>query len=92
VFFGSWCPHCRQHVPLLLKVEDEVKNPNIKFEYFGLPRDFNDPEAKKAEVKSVPIGIVYVNGREVGRITGDGWNSPEVLLDRIIAGPSAKGK
>ncbi|MBW8874639.1 MAG: thioredoxin family protein [Acidobacteria bacterium] len=92
VFFGSWCPHCRQHVPLLLKVEDEVNNPNIKFEYFGLPRDFNDPEAKKAEIRSVPTGIVYVNGKEVGRITGDGWGSPEVLLDRIIAGPSAKGK
>jgi thiol-disulfide isomerase/thioredoxin len=30
VFFGSWCPHCRQHVPLLLKVEDEVQNPRIR--------------------------------------------------------------
>ena len=92
VFFGSWCPHCRQHVPLLLKVEDEVQNPNIKFEYFGLPRDFSDPEAEKSEIRSVPTGIVYVNGKEVGRITGDGWGSPEVLLDRIITGPAAKGR
>ena len=91
-FFGSWCPHCRQHGPMLLKIEDEVKNSKIRFEYFGLPRDFNDPEAKKAGVKAVPTGIVYVNGKEVGRITGEGWSSPEVLLNRIIAGPSAKGK
>jgi len=90
VFFGSWCPHCRQHVPLLLKVEDQVQNPKIRFEYFGLPRDFNVPEAKKAGIHSVPTGIVYVNGKEAGRITGEGWNSPEVLLDRIIAGPPAK--
>jgi thiol-disulfide isomerase/thioredoxin len=90
VYFGSWCPHCRQHVPLLLKVEDQVQNPKIHFEYFGLPRDFNDPEAKKAGIHSVPTGIVYVNGKEAGRITGEGWNSPEVLLDRIIAGPAAK--
>jgi len=94
VYFGSWCPHCRQHVPLLLKVEDQVQNPKLRFEYFGLPRDFNDPEAKKAGIHSVPTGIVYVNGREAGRITGEGWTSPEVLLDRIVTGPAkaAKGK
>jgi len=93
VYFGSWCPHCRQHVPLLLKVEDQVQNPKIRFEYFGLPRDFNDPEAKKAGIHSVPTGIVYVNGKEAGRITGEGWNSPEVLLDRIVTPPkAAKGK
>ncbi len=90
VYFGSWCPHCRQHVPLLLKVEDQVQNPKLRFEYFGLPRDFNDPEAKKAGIRSVPTGIVYVNGKETGRITGEGWTSPEVLLDRIVTGPAAK--
>jgi thiol-disulfide isomerase/thioredoxin len=94
VYFGSWCPHCRQHVPSLLKVEDLVQNPKIRFEYYGLPHDFNDPEAKKAGISSVPTGIVYVNGKETGRITGEGWDSPEVLLDRIIAGPAkaSKGK
>ncbi|MFY9824946.1 MAG: thioredoxin family protein [Thermoanaerobaculia bacterium] len=90
VFFGSWCPHCRQHVPLLLKVEDQVQNPKLRFEYYGLPRDFKDPEAKKAGINSVPIGIVFVNGKEAGRITGEGWNSPEVLLDRIVNGPAAR--
>jgi len=90
VYFGSWCPHCRQHVPSLLKVEDQVQNPKIRFEYYGLPHDFNDPEAKKAGIRSVPVGIVFVNGKEAGRITGDGWNSPEVLLDRIVTGPAAK--
>jgi len=95
VFFGSWCPHCRQHVPMLLRVEDEVKNPKIKFEYFGLPRDFNDPEAKKAGIRSVPTGIVYIGGREVGRIISEGWNAPEVLLNKILAlqaPQAAKGK
>jgi thiol-disulfide isomerase/thioredoxin len=89
VFFGSWCPHCRQHVPLLLRVEDEVKNPKIKFEYKGLPRDFNDPEAQKLGIRSVPTGVVYVNGREVGRISGEGWNAPEVLLNKILSAKPA---
>lgn len=90
VFFGSWCPHCRQHVPPLLKVEDEVRNPRIQFEYYGLPPSLKDPEAQKAGVRSVPTGIVYVNGKEVGRI--DNWNNPEVALDRLLAAPAAKGK
>ena len=94
VYFGSWCPHCRQHVPMLLRVEDEVKNPKIRFEYFGLPRDFNVPEAKKAGIRAVPTGIVYVGGKEVGRISTEGWNAPEVQLNQLIGGggPAAKGK
>jgi thiol-disulfide isomerase/thioredoxin len=90
VFFGSWCSHCRQHVPLLLKVEDEVRNPRIQFEYYGLPPSLKDPEGQKAGVHAVPTGIVYVNGKEIGRI--DNWNTPEVALDRILAAPAAKGK
>jgi thiol-disulfide isomerase/thioredoxin len=95
VMFGSWCPHCRQHVPFILRVEDELKSSKIKFEYFGLPRPpeaWQNPEVKKLNVKGVPTGIVYVNGREVGRIEGNGWNSPEVLLNKIVNGFAAKGK
>jgi thiol-disulfide isomerase/thioredoxin len=93
VYFGSWCPHCRQHVPMLLRVEDEVKNPNIRFEYFGLPRDFNAPEAKKAGIHSVPTGIIYAGGKEIGRISTEGWSAPEVQLNQLIGGgPAAKGK
>lgn len=88
VFFGSWCPHCRQHVPYILKVEDELKNPKFKFEYLGLPRDFNNPEAKRLKINTVPTGVIYVNGKEVGRIAGTGWDAPEVLLNRIV--PAAK--
>lgn len=96
IYFGSWCPHCREHVPLLLRVEDDVKNPKIQFEYYGLPKDFNDPEAKKLGIKSVPTGIIYVNGREAGRLTGTGWNAPELLLSKMLVpaavAPAKNGK
>lgn len=97
VVFGSWCPHCRQHVPYLLRVEDELKasKSSVKFEYLGLPRPpeaWQNPEVKKLNVKGVPTGIVYVNGREVGRIEGKGWDNPEVLLNKIVSGQAAKGK
>jgi thiol-disulfide isomerase/thioredoxin len=94
VVFGSWCPHCRQHVPYILRVEDELKGSKIRFEYLGLPKPpdaWKDPEVKRLGVKGVPTGIVYVNGREVGRIVGEAWNAPEVLLNKIVYGPAVKG-
>lgn len=95
VFFGSWCPHCRQHVPYILKVEEALKGSQVKFEYFGLPRPpeaWQNPEVKRLKIGGVPTGVVYVNGKEAGRITGQGWESPEVQLNRIVNGQAAKGK
>lgn len=96
VVFGSWCPHCRQHVPLMLKVENEVKNPNIKFEYYGIdnpPDGWKDPEVKRLGVKGIPTAIVYVNGVQAGRIEGaTDWDAPEVALSKVISGGTGKGK
>jgi thiol-disulfide isomerase/thioredoxin len=91
VFFGSWCPHCQHFVPLLLRVEDELKGSKIKFEYFGLPKTgmANVPEAKKFGVNGVPTGIVLINGKEVGRVTGNAWSSPETSLATIVNGATA---
>ncbi|HEX6861293.1 MAG TPA: thioredoxin family protein [Thermoanaerobaculia bacterium] len=87
VVFGSWCPHCRSHLPYLLRVEDELKGSKVKFEYFGLPRPpqaWEHPEVKRLGVNGVPTGIVYVGGKEIGRIMGDAWETPEVILNRIV--------
>jgi thiol-disulfide isomerase/thioredoxin len=98
VYFGSWCPHCRQHVPLILKVEDQLQGSPVKFEYFGLkrpPEGWQDPEIKRLKVNGVPTGIVYQGGKEIGRITGESWNAPEIQLNKIVNGAAtqaAKGK
>jgi thiol-disulfide isomerase/thioredoxin len=93
VFFGSWCPHCKQHLPYLLRVEDELKGSKIQFEYYGLPQRFgNEPEAKKYGVDGVPLGIVFVNGKEVGRIRNNDWGSPETKLSAILNGKAAAGR
>lgn len=86
VFFGSWCPFCKEYVPHILKVEEALKGTKVQFEYIGLPRDLKTPEAQRMKVKSVPTGIVFVNGKEAGRISGDGWKTPEAALVRIVAG------
>jgi thiol-disulfide isomerase/thioredoxin len=88
VFFGSWCPHCQHSVPPLLRVEDELKGSKIKFEYFGLPKSgmANVPEAKKFGINGVPTGIVFVKGKEAGRLVGNAWSSPETSLATILTG------
>lgn len=91
-FFGSWCPHCKEYVPHLMRIEDDLKNPKIQFDYRGLPRDFNDAEAKRLNVREVPTAIVYVNGREVGRLTRNDWRTPEAALTRLINGAGKTGK
>ena len=94
VVFGSWCPHCRQHVPLMLRVENEVKNPNIKFEYYGIdnpPDGWKDPEVKRLGIKGIPTAIVYVNGRRPAASRAR-TGTPRGGLPRSINGPAREGE
>jgi thiol-disulfide isomerase/thioredoxin len=91
VYFGSWCPFCRAHVPLLLKVEDQLRaakaanTSKIRFEYVGMPHDFNDPEMKRLNIKTVPTAIISVDGREIGRMQAADWDVPEATLAKLLA-------
>lgn len=97
-YFGSWCPHCRAHVPLLMKVEDQLQGSpsKIKFEYMGLEKGLREPVVKQLGLKGVPTGIVLYNGKEIGRLASDeDWNAPETALTRILAAAgksAAKGQ
>ena len=85
-FFGSWCPHCAKHVPMLLKIEQRLADSKIHFDYHGLPQGSfsGEPEAQSWKVESVPTAIVLVGGKEIGRIPASQWNAPEVALDLIL--------
>jgi thiol-disulfide isomerase/thioredoxin len=85
-FFGTWCPHCKEHLPHLLKVEQLLDGVGIDFDYYGLPatRVADEPEARKFGITGVPIGVVLVDGKEVGRISGSGWYSPERTLAQVL--------
>lgn len=91
-FFGSWCPHCSQHVPLLLKVEQGLAGSRIQFEYLGMPKGpaFGElPEAKKYKIDGVPTAILFIGDQEIGRIPNSQWSNPEVALDLQLNGPKA---
>ena len=91
-FFGSWCPHCSTHVPMLLKVEQGLAGSKIQFEYLGMPKGtaFGDvPEGKQYKVTGVPTAILFVGDKEVGRIPNAQWSNPEVAIDLQLNGPKS---
>jgi len=91
-FFGSWCPHCSTHVPLLLKVEQGLAGGKFQFEYLGMPKGpaFGEvPEGKQYKVTGVPTAILFRGDREIGRIPNSGWSNPEVAIDLLLNGPKS---
>lgn len=89
VFFGTWCPSCQQVLPRVLRVAQELEGSKVQLSFYGLPRGpgFSaDPEVKKLDIDSVPTGVVFVDGREVGRISGSGWKIPELAIKNAIQG------
>jgi len=85
VYFGTWCAFCKQQVPLMMKVATELVSSRIHIEFYGLPRGFgNHPVAAPLKITRVPTGIVRVNEKEIGRITGNQWQSPETALKEIV--------
>ena len=91
VFFGSWCPHCKEHVPMVLKMEELLKTSKIQFEYWGLKPGLADPDSKRFGIHAVPTGVVFVNGREVGRLASSDWQAPETALASLLAGKKNAG-
>jgi len=86
VYFGSWCGFCKQYVPRMLAVAQQLEG-DVDFEFYGLPNGFGDePAASRDEIDSVPTGIVYVDGKEVGRLNARDWESPEGTLRNLVTG------
>ncbi len=70
VFFGSWCPHCKEVVPRFLKTLSVAGNSNIRLGLTGVPSPFNEyPPAVEKKIKGVPTVIVSAGDVEIGRIT-----------------------
>ena len=87
VFFGSWCPHCQTVLPRVLRVAEELSGSKVQLSFYGLPQGPGfkaDPEVKRFDIDSVPTGVVLVDGREVGRISGSGWKIPELAIKNAI--------
>jgi thiol-disulfide isomerase/thioredoxin len=86
VYFGTWCPFCQRYVPRIMRVARELTGSSVRMDFYGLPQTGfgDDPEASRTKIKAVPTAVIWVDGKEAGRIQGDEWRTPEAALADLL--------
>ncbi|MCM1505150.1 MAG: thioredoxin family protein [Muribaculum sp.] len=77
-FFATWCPHCRRMMPVVEQVKTLLDG---RVPVCQLDIDENESTAGKAGVESVPTFLVYRDGEEVWRHSGE--IDGEALLAKV---------
>ena len=77
-FFATWCPHCQRMMPVVEQIRELIGD---KAHIAQLDIDQNQEAAGEADVQSVPAFIIYKNGREFWRQSGE--MEGEFLLSKI---------
>ena len=67
-FFATWCPHCQRMMPVVDQIK-ELLNGSSKV--IQLDIDQNQEAASANDVQSVPTFIIYKNGEEQWRHSGE---------------------
>ena len=67
-FFASWCPHCQKMMPIVAQVKEELEG-SAAVAQFDI--DQNKTLASENGVQGVPTFIIYKNGREMWRESGE---------------------
>lgn len=77
-FFATWCPHCQRMMPVVAQLR-ELVNGNVDIHQLDI--DKNGDAANLAGAESVPTFIIYKDGKEQWRQSGE--MDGEVLLSKI---------
>lgn len=77
-FYASWCPHCKRMMPIVEQIKELLQG---QVDVYQLEIDENKELADQQEVESIPTFIVYKNGQEMWRQSGE--MQGEVLLATI---------
>lgn len=67
-FFASWCPHCRKMMPVVDQVKELLDGSAAVIQ---LDIDENKEPAQQEEVEGIPTFIIYSNGEEQWRHSGE---------------------
>ncbi len=67
-FFATWCPHCAKMAPIVDQIRELLAG-RVNIHQFDI--DKNEELADDQNVQGVPTFILYVDGREVWRHSGE---------------------
>ncbi|MBO9699508.1 MAG: thioredoxin family protein [Sporocytophaga sp.] len=86
VFGGTWCGDTKRELPRFYKVTDQANIKSERITLYLLNHDKKSPEKleKKYKIHSIPTFIIFVNGKEAGRIVESPNNTLEKDLLDII--------
>lgn len=79
-FYATWCPHCQKMMPIVADIKALLAD-NLKVLQYDV--DKNEDLANEMKVQSLPTFLLYSDGKEVMRETGE--MPAEVLLQKIQA-------
>lgn len=77
-FYASWCPHCHRMAPIVEQIKELLAG---KVNVFQLDVDENSEEAQRQDATSIPTFIVYRDGVEQWRQSGE--MDGNVLLSKV---------
>ncbi len=75
-FMSYGCVHCRELEPVLEKVAETVKS---KEKIFRVNTAVEDELADSYEIRGTPTLVMFLNGKEVGRVEGPHPTESSVL-------------
>lgn len=77
-FYASWCSHCKNMMPVVAEVKKKIAG---TAEVFQFDIDENEKLADDEKVQSIPTFILYKNGKEVWRHSGE--MTEEQLISQV---------
>lgn len=77
-FYATWCPHCQRMMPVVSQLRELLSD---SAEIYQLDIDKETEAADKQHIDTVPTFIIYRDGTEVWRYSGE--IDGKVLLQKI---------
>lgn len=77
-FYASWCPHCQRMMPIVAQIKELLAG---QVNVYQFEIDQNSELASQEGADSIPTFIIYKNGEEKWRESGE--MDGQVLLAKI---------
>ncbi len=77
-FYATWCSHCRRMEPIMDQLKELLRD---TISIVQLDIDKNEDLADAEKITSTPTFIIYQNGKQVWRESGE--MDAQYLLDKI---------
>lgn len=77
-FYASWCPHCKRMMPVVAQIKELLEGTTDIYQF---DIDDNEELASSIDVESIPTFIIYKDGQEMWRQSGE--LDGQVLLSRL---------